>query len=144
MDSWLHWLAPDQLGLPGLFLSALLSATILPGNSELALWAYLRAFPAAASAALLAASLGNTLGSASSVWLGRRMPWPAQASPRRQQALGWMQRWGCWGLLLAWLPLLGDGLCLAAGWLRLPWGPALLAIALGKTARYALLLALAS
>jgi membrane protein YqaA with SNARE-associated domain len=35
------------------------------------------------------------------------------------------------------LPIIGDPLCLAAGWLRLPLVPSLLAIAVGKAARYA-------
>jgi membrane protein YqaA with SNARE-associated domain len=42
-------------------------------------------------------------------------------------------------LLLAWVPLIGDALCLAAGWLRLnPW-QALLFMAIGKFARYGLI-----
>ena len=45
------------------------------------------------------------------------------------------------GAILA--PLLGDALCVAAGWLRLPWWPCLLWLALGKTARYAVLVWLA-
>jgi membrane protein YqaA with SNARE-associated domain len=37
---------------------------------------------------------------------------------------------------LAWLPIIGDALCLTAGWLRLnPWHAALF-MALGKFARY--------
>jgi len=38
--------------------------------------------------------------------------------------------------LLSWIPLIGDPLCVAAGWLRLnPW-LSLLFIALGKFVRY--------
>jgi membrane protein YqaA with SNARE-associated domain len=39
-------------------------------------------------------------------------------------------------LLLAWVPLIGDALCLAAGWLRLHWWQAALFMAMGKFARY--------
>ena len=46
-------------------------------------------------------------------------------------------------LALSWVPLLGDALCVAAGWLRLPWWPCLLWLSLGKTARYAVLVWLA-
>jgi membrane protein YqaA with SNARE-associated domain len=42
-------------------------------------------------------------------------------------------------LLLAWVPLIGDALCLAAGWLRLDWWQAALFMALGKSARYAMI-----
>jgi hypothetical protein len=30
-----------------------------------------------------------------------------------------LERWGSPALLLSWLPLVGDALCLAAGWLRI-------------------------
>jgi membrane protein YqaA with SNARE-associated domain len=40
--------------------------------------------------------------------------------------------------LLAWTPLIGDALCAAAGWLRLPALSCALWMAIGKTARYAL------
>jgi membrane protein YqaA with SNARE-associated domain len=39
-------------------------------------------------------------------------------------------------LLLAWAPLIGDALCAAAGWLRLPALACTLWMALGKGARY--------
>ena len=42
-------------------------------------------------------------------------------------------------LLLSWVPLLGDALCVAAGWLRLAWWPCVLWLTLGKTLRYLLL-----
>jgi membrane protein YqaA with SNARE-associated domain len=57
-----------------------------------------------------------------------------QGSPK---ALVAVRRWGAWALLGSWLPIIGDPLCLAAGWLRLPLVPSLLAIAVGKAARYA-------
>lgn len=40
-------------------------------------------------------------------------------------------------MLLAWLPLVGDPLCLLAGLLRLHPVPFLLLVGLGKLARYA-------
>ena len=43
-------------------------------------------------------------------------------------------------LLLSWAPVIGDPLCAAAGWLRVPWYRALLFIAAGKIARYAAVL----
>ena len=47
-----------------------------------------------------------------------------------------VRRYGAPVLLLAWVPLIGDALCLAAGWLRLnPWQAALF-MAIGKFARY--------
>jgi len=39
-------------------------------------------------------------------------------------------------LLLSWVPLIGDALCVAAGWLRLNLWWSALFIALGKFGRY--------
>jgi membrane protein YqaA with SNARE-associated domain len=47
-----------------------------------------------------------------------------------------VRRWGVPILLLSWLPVVGDGFCFAAGWLRLPFWRSLLAIGLGKALRY--------
>jgi membrane protein YqaA with SNARE-associated domain len=47
-----------------------------------------------------------------------------------------VRKHGAPALLLAWAPIIGDALCAAAGWLRLPWLPCLLWMALGKGARY--------
>lgn len=67
------------------------------------------------------------------------MGWPARRQlPER--ALKWLRSWGMPVLLLSWLPVVGDSLCLAAGWLRLPWLPGLVLIALGKGLRYAALI----
>jgi membrane protein YqaA with SNARE-associated domain len=41
---------------------------------------------------------------------------------------------------MSWLPVVGDGLCLAAGWLQLRWLPSLLFIFVGKALRYWLLI----
>jgi membrane protein YqaA with SNARE-associated domain len=42
-------------------------------------------------------------------------------------------------LLLSWLPVVGDGFCFAAGWLKLPFWPSLAGIVLGKLGRYAVI-----
>ena len=47
-----------------------------------------------------------------------------------------MRRYGAVALLLSWVPVIGDALCAAAGWLRVPALPALAAMAAGKLARY--------
>jgi membrane protein YqaA with SNARE-associated domain len=121
--------------LAGLAASAFLSATVLPGNSELALSALFYQQPALLWPAVLVASAANTAGSATSLWLGRRAP--TKALPAR--TAGWFARFGPAALFLSWVPLLGDALPLAAGWLRLPWWPCLLWLAAGKTLRYLLL-----
>jgi membrane protein YqaA with SNARE-associated domain len=53
------------------------------------------------------------------------------------RALHLAQRYGILALLFSWLPVIGDGLCLAAGWLKLSFWRSLLAILIGKLLRYA-------
>jgi membrane protein YqaA with SNARE-associated domain len=43
---------------------------------------------------------------------------------------------GIWTLLFSWLPVIGDGVCFAGGWLKLPILPAIMMILIGKLARY--------
>ena len=118
--------------LAGLFASAFLSATVLPGSSEIALAALVAHVPALAPAAVLVATVGNTLGGMTSYAIGRALPAP----PRDNRALALVRRYGTWVLLFSWLPVVGDALCIASGWLRQHVLPAACAIAAGKLARY--------
>lgn len=127
------WFADPAAGLGGLFLASLLAATLLPGGSEAALAAFLLAYPGETGSALLWATLGNTLGGLTSYGAGRLLP--ADRLDRLPQ-LDRVRRYGSASLLLAWAPLVGDALCVAAGWLRLNWAACSLFMALGKLARY--------
>ena len=124
--------------IAGMFVSSFTSATLLPGNSEVVLSGLLIAAQAPGFGLLVAAIVGNVLGGATNVVIGRALP---QVTPQRglAVALGWLQRYGAAALLLSWLPVIGDLLCVLAGWLRLPWGAVLLYLTLGKAVRYALL-----
>ena len=124
-----------EAGLWGLFLSAFVSATILPGNSEVLLVAVLAKHPDTFWFAIALATFGNTLGGMTSYGLGRLVPakYAGKLDPR---ALRWLQRHGQWALLLSWVPIVGDALCVAAGWLRFNATLSLLMLALGKCARY--------
>ncbi len=123
-----------EAGLWGLFVSAFVSATILPGNSEVVLLAVLAKHAELFWEAILVATFGNTLGGMTSYAIGRLVPNKAEG-----RAIAWVRRYGEWALLLSWLPLIGDGLCIAAGWLRLPPALVLLMMAIGKCARYLVL-----
>lgn len=134
----------SELTLWGLFLSSFVSSTLLPGGSE-AVLAYIGSDGVyGASLLLMVATLGNTLGGMTSWGLGRWLVWrfPAHVlqKPEQQRALERVQRWGSPVLLLSWLPIIGDPLCLAAGWLRIHWLWSLLFIAIGKAARYGVIL----
>ncbi len=120
--------------LAGLFLSAFLSATLLPGSSEIVLVGVLALHPDQLPAALAVATLGNTLGGMSTYLIGRLVPNRTDMS-----RLDWARRWGAPVLLLSWAPVVGDGLCAAAGWLRLNWAACLVWMAIGKFLRYGVL-----
>lgn len=125
----------DWLLLTGLAASAFLSATLLPGNSELALSALLVKQPQLLWSALLVATLANTLGSITSLWLGYCVP----PKPLPARAERWFKRFGPAALWLSWAPFVGDALPVGAGWLRLPFWPCVAWILFGKAFRYALL-----
>ena len=123
--------SPDT-GLWGLAAAAFLSATVLPGNSEFVLVGVLAKYPTLFWQCIVVATVANTLGGMTSYGIGRVLP----AKPEKNKALTWLQRYGEWMLLLSWVPLIGDALCVAAGWLRInPW-LTLLMLAIGKCARY--------
>jgi membrane protein YqaA with SNARE-associated domain len=123
-------------GLWALFASSFLAATLLPGGSEAVLLTVLTAHPDSAVAAVAAATLGNTLGGLLSYLLGRLIP---QTRPLKGARA--VQRYGAPLLLLSWVPFIGDALCVAAGWLRLNPAAAIVYMAIGKFARYALIAA---
>ncbi len=118
-----------------LFGSSFLAATLLPGGSEAVLFGVLKLHPGQLWAALAVATLGNTLGGLSSYFIGRLIP-PMRTQEQAMKGLATVQRYGAPVLLLSWVPIIGDPLCVAAGWLRLNLWWSALAIALGKFARY--------
>jgi membrane protein YqaA with SNARE-associated domain len=122
-----------------LFAGSFLAATLLPGGSEALLYALLAQYPGMRFPALATATVGNTLGGMTSYCIGRVLPAKAQAASAAgagARALTYARRYGSPALLGAWIPFVGDPLCVAAGWLRLPWLPVLLYMAAGKLARY--------
>ena len=124
----------EPLSLWALFASSFLAATLLPGGSEFVFAGVLNAKPQLFWPALALATLGNTLGGMSSYLIGRLLPQRAEL-----KGIKWIQRYGSAALLAAWVPIVGDPLCVAAGWLRInPWLSALF-MACGKFARYFLI-----
>jgi len=118
-----------------LFGSSFLSATLLPGSSEAVLIALLIAQKGSVYGLLLAASVGNTLGGLTNILLGRLMPLKRQGR-WHDTAMTWLHRLGPAALIFSWLPVVGDLLCVLAGWLRFAWLPSVLFLAIGKTLRY--------
>ena len=120
-----------DLSLWGLFISSFLAATLLPGGSEAVLFGVLKLHPELFWPALLLGTVGNTLGGMVTFGMGWMLPQTQQLKHVEK-----VRKYGSPALLLAWAPLIGDALCLAAGWLRLKWWQAALFMALGKFVRY--------
>lgn len=136
-ESFALWFSDSALWV--LFLTGFLSATLLPGGSEAGLIATLSLNQYATSTIIIVATLGNTLGGLTNYWLGLWLPNRTQQEKQGHKALLWLNKYGYWSLLLSWLPVIGDPLCLAAGWLRMRFWPCLWLILIGKALRYSIL-----
>jgi membrane protein YqaA with SNARE-associated domain len=134
----IEWLTQISVSLGGLFVASFLAATLLPGGSEALLFALLRLQPEHSAAALALATAGNTLGGMTTYWMARLLP-RTPLLPRLEQ----VRRHGSPILLFAWVPVVGDALCAAAGWLRVDWLACMAWMASGKFLRYLLVAAAA-
>lgn len=132
----------------GLFLSALLAATLVPFSSEVLLGGMAAAGRFSPSGLLVAASAGNILGSVINWGLGRYClhwqghRWFPVSARQLDRASDWYNRYGRWSLLLAWVPVIGDPITFAAGVLRVPFLFFLVLVAFSKIARYLVVLGL--
>ncbi len=123
----------------GLFFTGLLSATLLPGGSEANVVWLVHSNQVSMIAIIFVATLGNTFGGMINFIIGRCLPERFLTMKRGQDAINWLRQYGYWSLLFSWLPIVGDPLCLAAGWLRWRWWLSALLMFIGKGVRYALL-----
>lgn len=137
-----------DLNYLSLFVSALLSATLLPGSSEALLLYLMQDTDLSILLLWLSATTGNVLGSVVNWMLGRfgyhlrHQRWFPVSETQLEKARGYFLRWGSVSLLLAWLPIIGDPLTLFAGLLRVPFALFLVLVTIGKGFRYALLIGL--
>ena len=140
IESMLALLALPKFGLSTVFIVSFVSATLLPLGSEPAVFGLIKLNPELFWPAILVATAGNTLGGALTWWMGyaaeRAYERMSHQKPPDARALRWLGRWGTRACLLSWLPVVGDPLCAVAGWLRLPFWPCFLYMAIGKFARY--------
>lgn len=136
MDALLSTLASPDGSLASLALAAFLAATVVPLSSEAALFAVLHLHPDLTTAALAVATLANTAGGMTTYAIGRWIGAGLVQKRPPDRALERLRRFGAPALLLAWLPLAGDALCLAAGWLKINAWIAMAWQAAGRLTRY--------
>jgi membrane protein YqaA with SNARE-associated domain len=136
--AFLDWFGMPSVGLPAVFLVALVSATLLPMGSEPVLFAYVSVNPSMLWPAIVIATVGNTMGGMVnwSLGLGARNAFEAYKGATGGRMQHWLTSLGPKMLLLSWLPGIGDPLCALAGWLRMPWMACLIYMAIGKFLRY--------
>ncbi len=139
MTTLLQTLSLPEYGLTTVFLIAFVSATLLPLGSEPAVFGLVKLNPALFWPAVGVATAGNTLGGAISWWMGYGAELAYERVTHKHveaKALKWLERFGAKACLLSWLPVVGDPLCAVAGWLRMPFWPCVLYMAIGKFLRY--------
>ena len=135
----MDWLL--DLGYVGLFIGALLAATVIPFSSDFLL---IRMLAAGGNVVLpvIVASLGNWAGGMISYWMGRggRWEWIERWFKVRRETLERqktrIERWGAWLAFLSWLPLVGDLFALGLGFYKVNAWQVALFMLIGKTARF--------
>jgi membrane protein YqaA with SNARE-associated domain len=93
---------------------------------------------------VVVATLGNTIGGASSWWVGYAaevLYEKIQSKHFENRAITWLNRLGPKACLLSWLPGVGDPLCAVAGLLKMPFWPCVMYMAIGKFGRYVVMTA---
>lgn len=139
IDHLLKLLALPEFGLSTVFVVSFISATLIPLGSEPVVFGLIQLNPALFWPTILVATAGNTLGGAVTWAMGlasHKVVDRYQHSKHHLRALDWLERIGPKACLLAWLPGVGDPLCAVAGWLKLPFWPCLVYMAIGKFGRY--------
>lgn len=124
-----------------LFSISFLSSTLLPGGSEAYLiWLSLESTHPTIQL-LIVATIGNTLGGMTNWFIGRYLHSKIISKIQSKQfkflhANNAIKKYGYPILLLSWLPIIGDILCLFAGWYKLNALKSLIFILVGKFLRY--------
>lgn len=135
----LNVLALPKVGLSSVFIVSFIAATLIPMGSEPVVFAAIKANSTLFWPVILFATAGNTLGGIVNYWLGYGAK-QIFVQERRSYWLHWLERGGAKMMLLAWLPIVGDPICSLGGWLKLPFWPSFVYMAIGKILRYIMMI----
>ena len=129
-------------GYLSLFMLSFLAATVVPVGSEWLLVALL--YSSLNPIGLLAAAtIGNVLGACTTYAIGvYGGPFLVEKVLRmnhqtREKAAVQYRKYGAWSLLLSWVPIIGDPLCLVGGIFKTPLAWFVSLVLAGKFGRYA-------
>lgn len=134
----------SELGHAGLFLAALLAATVLPLSSEIVLTALLLS-GLSPTTLIIVATVGNVMGSLINYALGY---WASLAAIKKWLRISELEfarteqrfiKYGVFSLCFAWVPVVGDLFTVMAGVLRIRLLWFLILVTAGKFGRYALI-----
>lgn len=134
-----------EYGYIGLFLASFLAATILPFGSEV-VFAGLIALGMNAWACVIIASVGNWLGGMTNYLLGRlgKIEWIEKYLKVERGKIDKVQHWlegkGAFMAFFSFLPVVGDLIALALGFMRANVYIVNVSMFLGKFARYVLIM----
>ncbi len=143
MEAVMHIL--EGYGYWGMTIAAFLAGSIFPFSSEAVMvslqLAGLEPWPL-----FLSASAGNVAGSMFNYYVGTlgRLEWIERYLHIKRdkvlRAQAWMENRGVWMGTLCFLPVIGSALSVAMGYMRSNPYKSFIAISIGKTARYAVLI----
>ena len=125
-----------------LFVVAFMVATIIPFGSEAYFITLLTIGEYNHFLLLIAASLGNILGSLFNWICGYyinyfiKKPWFPINNKMIDRGNKAFNKYGKWSLLFSWVPFIGDPITFVAGTLRYPLVPFLILVSIGKVSRY--------
>lgn len=134
-----------EYGYIGLFLASFLAATILPLGSEV-VFAGLIALGMNAWGCVIIASVGNWLGGMTNYFLGRlgKIEWIEKYLKVRKEKIDKVRHWlegkGAFMAFFSFLPIVGDVIALALGFMRANIYIVNVSMFLGKFARYVLIM----
>lgn len=136
-----------ELGYLGLFLGTLLAATILPFSSEIILTGLLIA-GYDPWVCFIVATLGNSLGSVITYFMGRLIPYEKALrklkikEERINQSGNFINKYGVWTALFSWVPLIGDALVFLLGANKVNFLKTILLVFIGKAIRFGIVILL--
>ena len=125
-----------------LFTVSFLVATIIPFGSEMYFATLLAMGNYNSLLLLIAASIGNILGSVFNWICGYyaayflKKKWFPIKQKQIDKASIFFTKYGKWSLLLGWVPFIGDPITFVAGTLRYSFFPFLILVSIGKVGRY--------
>lgn len=134
-----------EWGPLGMFIAAFLAGSVVPFSSELVMLGLL-ATGVSPTALLVCATLGNFLGGMFNYFVASfgKEEWITRfikIEPEKlERGLGQVRRYGAWMGLFSWVPVLGEVVCVALGFMHVNIWKSMATIALGKYVRYQILL----